>query len=129
MIVDKQEEFNGHIKAIFRGGKINKINWGEDSSEENGWNSWSQQQQLEYAKELAAAMNQAAESLQTERNELLTKVDEAEARSVNAQQAVDIQKSIVFQQLTAGNAEVQELSTKIQKLESELKMARALLEK
>lgn len=119
--MEKQEEFNGQIKAIFRGGRIHKIKWGDDDDDGKGWNSWSLEARLEYAMELASAMNQAADVIQEERNELVSQNVSLTAQVASAQKALEIQKSITQTQLLSGNAQLQQLSAEIQKLQAELK--------
>ncbi len=125
--MQKQEEFNGLIKAIFRGGRIRKIKWGGDD-DGTGWDSWSTEEKLEFAMELANAMNQAADVLQKERNEMAERVVFAEKNLENAEKALMIQKGATFNQLTSGNAELQELSKEVMSLQAELKEARATIQ-
>jgi len=120
-MIEKQDEFNGQIKAIFRGGKINKIKWGEEAKKGEGFYSWTEKQQKEFAMELASAMNQAADVMQQERNALKEELRVAKEASENAQTALDIQKAVVLEQLTSSNAMQQDLSQKIQKLQAEIR--------
>jgi len=125
MAIEKQNEFNGMIKAIFRGGKVNKINWGEEGGNATGWNAWSDKQKLEFSMELASAMNQAAEYLQIERNELLEKLDIAEKTKEAAEQGLEIQKQIVLTTLTEDNDLKNKYIQDIQRLTAELAQANA----
>ena len=119
-MIEKQDEFNGLIKAIFRGGKINPIQWGGDSETE-GWNVWSIEEKLEFAMELASAMNQAADIMQKERNDMIGQVKLAEQKVESAQQQVDIQKQIVMTNLTESNERNQEYINQIQTLQTRVK--------
>ena len=118
--MEKQEEFNGLIKAIFRGGKIHPIKWGAENEME-GWNIWDIEHKLEFAMELASAMNQAADVLQQERNELLSKVATAEKLVENADKQVEIQKQIVFNNITQSNEQQQQYVEQIQRLQDRVK--------
>jgi hypothetical protein len=128
-MIKKQDEFNGLIKAIFTGGKINPINWGgENESKTEGWNSWTTEEKLEFSMELASAMNQAAEIMQNERNDMVEKVRVAEELALNAQTALEIQKAIVFTTLTEDNLVKQDMISKIQKLEKTVRDQKKELE-
>ena len=117
---EQQEEFNGQIKAIFRGGRINPIDWGGEGSEEYGWESWEVERKLAYAMELASAMNQAADVLQKERNQLLTEIKIAKQAAENAESSMRTIKSIMTNQMLSGNETIQTLSLQIQELQAEL---------
>ncbi len=119
-MLEKQKEFNGQIKAIFRGGRINPIKWG-GTGEKAEWHSWPLEHRLAYAMELASAMNQAADALQKERNELLSKVKAAKQQTENAEAALHIQKMIVTENMTTSNANIQGLAEKIQRLQQAIK--------
>jgi len=118
---NQQEAFNSQIKAIFRGGKINKIDWGGES-DKSEWNTWNIQHRLEYAMELASAMNQAAEAMQNERNEMAEKLKLMSLKCEHAQQALDIQKQIVFNNITESNEIKQNYITRIQSLENKIRL-------
>lgn len=97
MKIEHREEFNGLIKAIFRGGKINKINWGES------FDTWPKDRQLEYAMETASAMNQAADIIQNERNDLLAQLNSLAVNMKNLETALDINKTIMRNSITEAN--------------------------
>lgn len=119
-MIEKQEDFNGQIKAIFRGGKINKIKWGADDSL-TGWNTWDDKHKLEYSMELASAMNQAASIIQDERNELMTRIVRLEQSLANCEQGLTIQKTIVLNTITNSNAEKEVQAQRILELEKEVR--------
>ena len=78
--------------------------------------------------ELASAMNQAAEIMQNERNDMVEKVRVAEELALNAQTALEIQKAIVFTTLTEDNLVKQDMISKIQKLEKTVRDQKKELE-
>ena len=125
--MEKQGEFNNQIKAIFNNGKIHQIKWGEDGDENKGWKSWDIETKLDYAMNLASAMNQAAEILQNERNDMQEVVRVSLANCENAQKAYDIQKEIVTNTITTDNAIKNDLAEQIQKLQYRIKIQDALL--
>ena len=124
MTIEKQEEFNDQIKTIFRGGRINKINWGGEGTGAFGWSVWTTEQKLEFAMELASAMNQAADILQKERNEMLSQLNIAKQATENAQKALEIQKAIVMTTLTEDNEIKNRYIEDIQRLTRENKALR-----
>lgn len=117
--MEKRSEFNDQIKMIFLGGKVRKIQWGDE------FEAWDLQHQLDYAKELASAMNQAADLLQQERDVLRAKLSIAKASAESAQQALDIQKGIARKTILDTNLEKQELFSRIESLRRELRKAKA----
>ena len=121
---EQREEFNGEIQAIFKGGKINAINFGADS-ENSGWNVWDTERRLLYAMELASAMNQAADMMQKERNELLEKVETLEKQLVNSEEALQISKTIMTNTIIQSNEKHESYLDDIQKLQKEIAVLKA----
>ena len=112
---DQKAQFNGQIKAIFRGGKISRIDWGE------AWEKAPIEKRLSYAEELASAMNQACAAMQDERNVLLDENAVFKRQLANADEAVAIQKQVVIDLVTNANAERQHTAKRIQELETRVK--------
>ena len=123
-----QDEFNDQIRSIFVDGKIRPINWGAES-ETQGWVTWSVEEKLAYAMELASAMNQAADMMQKERNELLEKTKFAEEQLANCEKNLEIQKSSLYAAITNHNERTQEDARTIQDLEARIKAQDVLIEK
>ena len=92
-------------------GNVPAIRWGEE------FESWDSGKQLAYAKNLASSMNQAADIMQKERNIAVEAGRRMKELLEAAQEDLDIQRKIVLNDLTANNAEKQELFKRIQELE------------
>jgi len=125
--MEHQEKFNQQIKAIFKGGRIRPIKWGADQ-EEGGWNSWSVDEKLKYAMDLASAMNQAADALQDERNELLEKAKGLEEQLNNCEKNLSIQKNTLVAALNNHNDRNQRDAKAIQDLQTRVRAQDALIE-
>jgi len=85
------------------------------------FNSWPPGKQIEYLKQLASSMNHAADMMQTERNEIRSKLIMAETKLAGAEKALQIQKDVVVRQLTDGNAEQQSMIVRMQALEAKVR--------
>jgi len=92
-----------------------QINWGQD------FEDWDKGHQVRYLKKLCSALNHATDLIQKERDALLDKMAIANAVAENAGDATNIQKSIVLNAITAHNEEKQNLISRIQELESDIK--------
>lgn len=122
-----QDEFNDQIKAIFTGGKIHPIKWGAESDTE-GWTTWGVEEKLAYAMELASAMNQAADMMQTERNKLKERAEFAEKQLSNCEQNLLIQKTTLTSAITNHNERTQQDAKRIQELEARVKAQDRVIE-
>lgn len=118
-----QEEFNSQIKSIFKGGKIRSINWGER------WDEKPIQDQLSYAMELASAMNQAADIMQIERNDLVKQMKVVNGMLESAQQALGQQQQTLQKVITDSNARQESDSQIIQGLQAQVRDRDLQLEK
>jgi hypothetical protein len=78
-------------------------------------------EQVTYLHKLASSNNEALDKMQQERNALLSDVKFLKQQLHACQQALDIQKGIVRQNLTDSNTEHQNLIGKIQQLSAKLK--------
>lgn len=121
---EQRQEFNGEIQAIFKGGKINAINWGADS-ENSGWSKWDIEKRLSYAMELASAMNQAADIMQKERNILLDEKATLEGQLKSAEESTLISKTIMTTNIMESNRKHQEFAEDIKELHNEIAVLKA----
>jgi len=96
-------------------GRAPQIKFGE------GFDEWPTGKQISYLKELASSMNNAADKMQTERNEMSGKLALAEDKLANAQNALDIQKTIVMNHITTANIERQSFIAEIQALQARVR--------
>jgi len=117
-----QGEFNGQIKAIFRGGKILPIQWGEE------FQAWPVAERLAYAMELASAMNQAADVIQEERNALMAEAIQLREAADNANQLAQTHRGLATKMILESNqqrqahaAAIGEASNRVAALEQELR--------
>lgn len=103
-------------------GKAPAINWGED------FENFDDMKKIIYLKKLCSALNQAAEQIHIERNEVLEKCQELVVLAENANKAVDIQKAIVRNAIDSYNKEKQELISRLQELEAEVKLQKSIID-
>jgi hypothetical protein len=144
---DTDKELNSLVRKIFGGGRIRQIKWGGDKHEkpanvgadgkvigdpvgftdaeasvgEIGFHDWPMEKQLEYAKDVASAMNQAADVLQTENLELQEKLRIAEAQRDNADDGRGIFKDTMTQAILNHNLERQKDAREIALLGARIK--------
>jgi hypothetical protein len=102
--------------------KTKMINFGSEFEE------WDTVRKIAYLKKLASSMNQAADLMQQERNELAEKLRIAKEQVVNANQNVLIQKSIVIKAITDNNAAKEDFIDRIQELERKVKDQEEVIE-
>ena len=100
-----------------------KIKWGDE------YKSWSMKDQLSYAERVASSMNEAADLLQKERNELAKLLTEKEHKLVSSIKEINDLKRVVEQQITTSNEEKQELFVHIVKLQKTIKKQKLYIEK
>ena len=100
---------------IFSGGKVKQIKWGDE------FNEWPVDRQLNYAKQLASAMNKAADEMQQDRDRHLEARKLAEKQREEAYQARDIAKETLQQNITESNAEIHQLQQLVGDLQLKLK--------
>lgn len=135
----RQQAFNDTIKRIFVNGQIKSINWGgekrsvknvgadgirlaeEDEVEVQGWHDWDTDAKLAFAMELASAMNQAADIMQTERNALAERTLVAEKQVENLDERMLIYRGTLSETITAQNAEKQAHATELKKLQVQIR--------
>lgn len=102
--------------------KLKMIRFGEE------FDQWTKPKQIEYLKRLASSMNQAADILQNERNELLTQVASLKSQIENADTNVAQNKTIMINAVTQYNQERQELVQQIQELQTRVRAQDKVIE-
>lgn len=110
------------FEDIFSGGKVKQIKWGDEFKE------WPIDKQLNYAKQLASAMNQAADEMQKDRDKHIEATILAEKLRDEAYEARDIAKVTLIQNITESNAELHSLQTELGKSQTRIKELEKLLE-
>jgi hypothetical protein len=97
---------------IFAEGRVKQIKWGREFLD------WPIQKREDYAKKLASAMNQAADEMQQDRDRHLEARVVAEKQREEAEQARDIAKDTLMQNIMESNAKEQELLKKLIELQA-----------
>jgi predicted nucleic acid-binding Zn-ribbon protein len=95
--------------------KFRMIKFGDE------FEAWDTERKIRYLKKLASSMNQAADSMQQERNALLEKLSVAKTQLENAEKNLAIQKAIVFKSITDTNSDREEYIQTIQLLERKIR--------
>lgn len=103
---------------LFDNDKIRPLKWGDE------FVAWPMRKQLEFAKALAAAMNEAADKMQQHRDEIYAELTRAHALVEQAEAQRDIAKKTLTANITLSNQKHQELQEEIMLLRRELKEAR-----
>lgn len=103
---------------IFADGKVKQIKWGDD------FNAWPMDKQLDYAKALASAMNEAADKMQEDRDRVLNLLKLAQTKQSEAEQSAMISNTTMAQAIARNNETVQDLQNQIKQLQAELAEAR-----
>ena len=96
---------------IFAEGRVKQIAWGETFQE------WPIERQLNYAKKLASAMNEAADHMQ----KYLELANKMFQEAQNAEKARDIAKQTLTQNIIEGNQREQDLQMQIVQLQGSLR--------
>lgn len=91
----KKEDFK--VSVIGKGGAVKSLAWGDDYKE------WPIEKRLEYAEALAAAMNDAADRIQQERDKLLEENILIKNLNANAQKFADISRESLVKNITESN--------------------------
>ena len=117
---DVGAEINAELRRIFVDGKIKEISWGGEGADV--WNAWDGAKRLDYAMKLASAMNQAAETLQGERDEALVARDSALASLKAADERMLIYRDTMQEAITANNALQQGNAKRIKELMARVKI-------
>lgn len=102
--------------------EIPQIDFGED------FKNFDDARKIRYLKLFSSAMNDVADKIQIERDQLLNELHKLKIVLENADKAVSIQKNIVLQAITAHNQEKQELINRLQELEIKVREQETLIE-
>lgn len=95
-----------------------QIAWGDE------YRGWPAEKRLSYAERLASAMNHAADVLQTERSQLLERLMAQEKRIESLEKMIASHGEVVNRELSAQDAEKQQLYAQIVDLDRALKEAK-----
>lgn len=100
---------------IFADGKVKQIVWGDT------FNDWPIEHQVDYAKKLASAMNEAAAAMQDDRDKCFQAMTVAQQKQLEAEQAAEISKQTMTKAVMDSNEKTRTLETEIMKLLERLK--------
>jgi len=103
------------LSDLFDSHTIKQISWGED------FKAWPVEKQVEYAKKLASAMNEAAREMQKDRDRHYEARVLAEKQRDAAAEATEIAKSTMVQSVLDSNTKTRELENEVIKLLTRLK--------
>lgn len=92
-----------------------EINWGADFEE------LGDQHKIIYLKKFSASMNQAADLLQVERNNLLNDISVMREMLDSAEQATQAQRLVTIKSITDNNLTMQTLGDEMVKVKAELR--------
>ena len=108
---------------IFADNKVKQIKWGEE------FNAWPIEKQVEYAKSLASAMNEAADKMQEDRNKMYEAMVLAQKQKIEAEQAMAIAKQTMTNSILDSNKQTQDLQIQIMALQDRVKAQDKVIEK
>lgn len=91
------------------------------------FDKWEPQRQIKYLKNLASAMNHAADVIQGERNALATEVETLKKQLENADKNVQNQKTILINAITENNRKSDEMGAIVQNLEGDIKKKETII--
>jgi len=100
---------------LFENNKVKQVQWGDT------FKSWSITKQLDYAKQLASAMNEAADEMQQDRDRCFDAMKLAQSQKEEAEQATAISKRTMVQVVIESNDKVRKLENEIMALNTRLK--------
>lgn len=106
---------DGDLAKEIKNRRIQMIKFGEE------FEKWDDKHKIEYLKKLASSMNEAADLMQRERNQLAIKLQTAKDQLKNMESNLDIQKSIVFKSITDTNQAKEDYISQIQLLQARVK--------
>jgi len=107
---------------IFDQGTVKQIKWGDEFKE------WPILRQLDYAKKLASAMNQAASKMQEDRDRLLGVLEKAALDVENAEESARLSKESMTTAVLDANQEQAKLNELIMKLQAQAKQKDSVIE-
>ena len=119
-VIPIQEKLS--FNDIFDQNTVKQIKWGDE------FKAWPMEKQLDYAKKLASAMNEAAAKMQEDRDRILVLLDKAHQDVCNAEEAMAISKSTMTQAILDSNQEMAQLNALVGKLQTEVKAKECVIE-
>lgn len=103
------------LTDLFESHTIKQISWGDE------FKAWPVEKQIDYAKKLASAMNEAAREMQKDRDRHYEARVLAEKQREEAEQAAQISKNTMVQSVMDANTKTRELENEVLKLLTRLK--------
>ncbi len=100
---------------LFDNHRVKQIQWGDE------FNKWALDKQVDYAKKLASAMNEAADEMQQDRDRCFDAMKLAQSQRDEAQQAAAISKQTMVQAVLDSNTKARTLEDEIMLLNQRLK--------
>lgn len=100
---------------LFDNHKVKQIQWGDE------FNAWPVDKQIGYAKQLASAMNEAADEMQKDRDRCFLAMEVALTQRDEAQQSAAISKQTMVQAVLDSNEKARTLENEIMLLNQRLK--------
>lgn len=91
------------------------INWGQD------FEDFEDASKIVYLKKFSASMNQAADLLQTERNNLLNDIEVMRKMLESAEMATQAQRMVMIKSITDHNLAMQKIGDEMVELKAELR--------
>ena len=113
---------DGDLAKEIKNRRIQMIKFGED------FEKWDDKHKINYLKKLASSMNEAADLMQRERNQMAVKLQIAKDQLANIEKNLEIQKAIVFKSITDTNQAKEEYINRIQMLDSRVKTQDKVIE-
>lgn len=100
---------------IFADGKIRPLQWSHEFNTE-----WSMERRLNYAQKLAAAMNEAADKMQKDRDRILGILQDEHRKREDMERSAQIAKETLQRVVTGHNEKMQAMQQEIQYLQRRL---------
>ena len=116
------DDVDGDLAKEIKNRRIQMIKFGED------FEKWDDKHKINYLKKLASSMNEAADLMQRERNQMAVKLQIAKDQLANIEKNLEIQKAIVFKSITDTNQAKEEYINRIQMLDSRVKTQDKVIE-
>lgn len=104
---------------IFSDDKIRPLQWSHEFNTE-----WSMERKLNYAQKLAAAMNEAADKMQQDRDRILGILQDEHQKREEMERSAQIAKETLQKVVSSHNEKMQAMQNTIMSLQSELQELR-----
>ena len=116
------DDVDGDLAKEIKNRRIQMIKFGDE------FEKWNDKHKINYLKKLASSMNEAADLMQRERNQMAVKLQVAKDQLKNVEKNLEIQKAIVFKSITDTNQAKEEYINRIQMLDSRVKTQDKVIE-